>query len=190
MATTQDKGAVSSAPVYVLIRSAEAPLRFVVLNGRGINKFEPAGSGKAVNYKGRYFPDIAVFILETFSDGTVAFKSAIFPNVYLRLEGREGAAGTKVAKGFGTVNGQFGRYSHETFKIVPAPVGVPLPLPPLHAPTIAIESVAFPGRFLRLDADTDVVNVQGVPRTFEHLEIVVLGDRSWKDYELPSTELP
>lgn len=172
--------------MYVLIRSAESPIRYVVLNGSGINKFESAGSGKVENLEGRFFPDTAVFILETFGDGTIAFKSAIFPNVYLRLDGSAAPAGTLVGPGFGIVNAQFGRRSYETFKIVPAPVGVPRIFPPLHAPTVAIESVAFPGRFLRLEAGTAVVNVQAVAAVFEHLEIVVLGDQSWKEYVLPS----
>ncbi|MGE5673821.1 MAG: fascin domain-containing protein [Mycobacterium leprae] len=68
----------------------------------------------------------------------VTFESAAFPNVFLRLDGTGVTART--GPGAGQVNCQFGAKEWEVFRIVRQPNDV-----------ITIESLAFPGVYLRMD---------------------------------------
>ena len=68
----------------------------------------------------------------------VSIRSDAFPNVYLRLSG--GGITHFLPAGGGVVNGQFGCGPWEHFKEVPVGGG-----------RVALESVAFPNVFLRLD---------------------------------------
>ncbi|PJJ59578.1 hypothetical protein CLV45_0997 [Hymenobacter chitinivorans DSM 11115] len=72
------------------------------------------------------------------ADGTFTIGSIAFPGVYLRLDGRN--ITERNAVGVGVVNGQFGAYAWERFRLTPAIDG-----------TFTIESAEFPGVFLRLD---------------------------------------
>jgi len=67
--------------------------------------------------------------------------------------------------GGGEVKAQFGALAWEKYKIVRTTV----------TGAVAIESVAFPGRFLRLGRPDEMANVQGMALELEHFEIVVIG---------------
>lgn len=79
------------------------------------------------------------------SAASVGIASVAFPGVVLRLDGN-GVVVPPIGSGGGTVNAQFGVSLWERFVLHPQPSG-----------TVAIESVAFPGVYLRLDGSGVVV---------------------------------
>ncbi|MEA2875423.1 MAG: hypothetical protein QOF14_619 [Hyphomicrobiales bacterium] len=82
---------------------------------------------------------LVVCLLSTVASAqVVSIRSDAFPNVFLRLDGRGITA--FLPSGGGVVNSQFGCYSWERFREVPVGGG-----------RIALQSVAFPGVYLRLD---------------------------------------
>lgn len=99
---------------------------------------QPAGPGAgAVNCQ------FGVGAQQTFelgpqSDGTVTIGSTVSPNVFLRLDGSN--VRRPAGSGAGVVNCQFTAGPYEKFRLRPQPNG-----------TVAIESAAFPGVFLRMD---------------------------------------
>ncbi|MGG7517207.1 fascin domain-containing protein [Allorhizobium undicola] len=79
------------------------------------------------------------FHIDAREDGSVTIRSNAFPDVYLRLDGKGVAYGQD--NGGGVVNGQYkpaGSYEH--FILRPQADG-----------TVAFESRAFPGLYLRMD---------------------------------------
>ena len=154
--------------VQVAIQSVRFPNRYVRLDGTGVTSITASGGGtvSAATFIGTY----ETFTLVVNSGGTVSFKSTVFSDVFLRLDGTGVAAGQNLPNGGGRVNAQFTARSFERFKIHPKPG---------HAGTfqgiVGIESAAFPGRYLRLDGSTGTVNVQGVFEAYEEFKILVVG---------------
>ncbi|KAF8457104.1 hypothetical protein BDZ91DRAFT_685855 [Kalaharituber pfeilii] len=147
----------SSAP-RVAIMSVKCPDNFVQMDGSEVSSHTPDGSG-SVGVQ----PHVAwheTFELEYYPDSIFAFKSTCFENVYLRAtcDPRKLFPGDRKTSGGGVVNCQYisggpGRCSiQEKFRIY-------------HLGWrgwVAIEPLAFPGRYLSLDAEKRTVTLQGV----------------------------
>ncbi|KAI9782562.1 MAG: hypothetical protein M1839_004806 [Geoglossum umbratile] len=120
----------------ISIRSATFPSTYLRLDGRGITKFNNSGSGRVdcQSYVGSY----EILKLDKHSDNTFGIRSATFANVYLRLDAEKFKKSS--GKGGGNVNCQFGAADYENFRFVDQPDG-----------SKAIESVHFPGVYLRMD---------------------------------------
>ena len=78
--------------------------------------------------------------------------------------------GTNIPSGGGVVNGQFTAHSCKKFCIHKKESESHK-----YKAVVGIESAAFPGRYVRLDAHKGVINVQGVFKSLEELEILVVG---------------
>ncbi|KAF8457103.1 hypothetical protein BDZ91DRAFT_701470 [Kalaharituber pfeilii] len=159
----------SSAP-RVAIMSAGFPDNFVEIYGKDVSSNKPNGSGKVqVQPHVRGHERLE---LECYSDGIVAFKSTRFQNVYLHAScnPRDLAPGDRKPGGGGVVNCQYisegpGRCSiQEKFRIYP--LG--------YRGRVAIEPLAFPGRYLSLDAEKRTVTLQGVRDRQESFYLVFL----------------
>ncbi|KAM6501621.1 hypothetical protein JOM56_001598 [Amanita muscaria] len=152
----------------VALHSKAFPGKYLHIDGRGVTEFVGGGGGKVATQT--YIGTWETFLLERHSDGTVSFRSTVFNDVFLRLDGAQVKQGDKLPDGGGIVNCQFGSLTAERFKIVqknPAK-------PDQYAGVVGIESNEFPGRFLRVNGAKDQVNVQGVMASFEEWEILVV----------------
>lgn len=117
---------------------------YLSLNGNNTKTYNTSGSGVATcqTYVGTW----ERLQCENHADGTFSILSSEFPGVYLRLDGDTLAKNQKKAEnGGGTANCQFWKDSagqgQERFKFHPQSDG-----------TKTIESAAFPGVYLRMDA--------------------------------------
>jgi hypothetical protein len=127
------------------IQSQAFPNVFLRLDGTGVTGFSGPGGGVA-NAQFTAGP-YETFTVEAQPGGGVAFKSAAFPNVYLRLDG-SGLTGFQ-GPGGGVANAQFTAGPWETFTLEPQPDG-----------STTVASTAFSGVYLRLDG-TGVSSPQG-----------------------------
>ncbi|KAM3516547.1 hypothetical protein NHJ13051_009807 [Beauveria bassiana] len=144
---------------------------FLSLDGTGVKAFDGNGSGVAAAQT--YVGSWERLQIENHADGTFSILSSNFPGVYLRLDG----TGLKKFEeaGGGVANTQFyatpPARGYELFKFHPQSDG-----------SKAIESVAFPGVFLRMDGNakkrpdglTGVVNGQFGARSYEKFIVTVL----------------
>ncbi|KAH8834661.1 hypothetical protein DL96DRAFT_1456528 [Flagelloscypha sp. PMI_526] len=149
----------------VAIRSVQSG-KYLSLDGRGITTSAQGGAGTA--FTQTYIGDWETFILHTLPENIIAFESAHFNNVYLRLVAGNVAQGSLVGPGGGKVNGQWGCASREKFHIKRADgdkgkKGI-----------VGIESQSEPGRFLRIQGDANVVNVQGKMGIMEEFEVLIV----------------
>lgn len=99
----------------VAIRSVAFPNHYVRLEAQGVASFTMPGGG-AVKIQS-YIGFNETFILQHNDDKTVSFKSTVFDNVFIRMEGYEVPKDMKVAEGYGLVNAQFSAGSLERFHI-------------------------------------------------------------------------
>ncbi|KAM6493130.1 hypothetical protein JOM56_011264 [Amanita muscaria] len=157
------------AVTRVALHSKAFPDKYLRMDGQGVVKFVGSGGGK-VNTQ-TFIGTFETFILEPQSNGTVSFRSTVFNDVYLRLDGANVKQGDDLLNGGGVVNCQFGSLTSEKFKIVQKKPANPNQ----YAGIVGIESNEFPGRFLRVNGAKDEVNVQGVMGSFEEWEILVVG---------------
>ena len=136
--------------------------KYVSLNGTGVNQTRDAGWPNTVSTMG-HLKSWEIFNLHRNDDGTVSFEASVFPKAYLRLDGTGVTAGS--TSDGGTVNAQFGAFGWEKFHIrrTDDTTGI-----------VAIESAAFPGRYLRADSGNKL-NVQGSVMGWEKFEIEVVG---------------
>jgi len=138
----------------------------IQLNGTGIDTY------REVPYQGtvsttKEATSWETFILHRYDDGTVSFESCAFPNVFLSMDGSNVPAGVITFPGGGSVAAQYTARGWEKFHIRRQDTT---------STVVAIESAAFPERFLRSN-DQDghkVVNVQGRVDTCEKFEVLVL----------------
>ncbi|KIJ93488.1 hypothetical protein K443DRAFT_12832 [Laccaria amethystina LaAM-08-1] len=156
--------------VLVAIQSVASPNHYVRLDGQGVTHLTGPGGG-TVNVQ-TFIGTYETFTLVVNDDGTVSFKSTVFKDVFLRLDATGVAAGNLLGPGGGTVNAQYTapKGGLERFKIHKKddPAGK-------YQGVVGIESAASPGRYLRLDANTNKVNVQGVFKALEEFKILVVG---------------
>jgi len=155
-----------ATPTLVAIRSADARDHFISLDATGLTSFTGAGGG-VVSIKSSVGPN-ETFILQRNDDGTVSFGSTAFDQVFLRMNTDGVPQGENLPQGGGVVNAQYTARSLERFRIQKKAGDQ-------YQGVVGIESAANPGRFLRLDHWEDKVNVQGVAKSLEGLEILVLG---------------
>ncbi|PVG01519.1 hypothetical protein CPB86DRAFT_781312 [Serendipita vermifera] len=144
----------------IAIRSI-ASKKYLSLDGNGLDHTTEQGGGKAKTQN--FVGDWETFIPHEFPDHTIAFESAAFPNVYLRLAPLDISPGHHSEKGGGVVNAQVGSLNYEKFRIKQKD----------QKGAVAIESLEFPGRYLRMDGD--IVNVQGDMGPTEEFELLMLG---------------
>ena len=154
--------------VLVAIESVASPNHYVRLDGSKVTQFLPPGGG-TVNTQS-FIGTYETFTLVENKDGTVSFRSTVFNNVFLRLDGNGVDKDKLYPSGGGTVNAQFTALTLERFKIHKKddPAGK-------YQGVVGIESAAYPGRYLRVDVKANKVNVQGVFRTLEEFKILVVG---------------
>ncbi len=119
------------------IQSAAFPKAYLRMDGTGVAAPVADGGGTVNCQSG-----VAAFetlVEQPQPDGTVALASFSFPNVYLRMDGRGVESTTDT--GAGVVNCAYGVGPWEKFNERPQPDG-----------TVALESAAFPGVYLRMAA--------------------------------------
>ena len=150
------------------IRSVAFPDHYIGLEATGVTQFTAAGAGqvKTPTYVGTH----ETFLLQKNDDNTVSFKSTVFNNVYIRLDGSNLPKDTGIPSGGGVVNGQYTADIWEKFHIHKKGDEFHQ-----YKAGVGIESAAFPGRYLRMDAHNGIVNVQGVFESLEEFEILVIG---------------
>jgi hypothetical protein len=154
--------------VLVAIQSVASPNHYVRLDGQGVTSFTGSGGG-TVNVQ-TFNETYETYTLVVNDNGTVSFRSTVFNNVFLRLNSTGVTAGELLGPGGGTVNAQYTARSLEQFKIHKKDAQ-----PGTYQGIVGIESAADPGRYLRLDASKNIVNVQGVFKTLEEFKILVVG---------------
>ena len=98
----------------VCIRSGRYPSVYLHMDGRGITQPMPGGGGGKVRCQ-LGVTNWARLRVHTKSDGTVAFESVQFPNVYMRMDGHNITQFS--GDGGGIVNCQFGASTWEHFRI-------------------------------------------------------------------------
>jgi phospholipase C len=127
------------------IQSTFFPNIYLRMDGTGVTSFDGAGAG-TVNCQ--YGPGPwTSFKVRPQADGTFAFESAAFPNVFLRLDGADVPASMA---GGGKVNCQYGAHPYEKQWLRAQPNG-----------SFSFESSAFPNIFLRLVTGSGVTAATG-----------------------------
>jgi hypothetical protein len=121
------------------LRSQAFVNAYLRIDGSGISAPNARGAGTVNCQSG--VADFEVLEEEAQADGTVALASVAFPNVYVRMDGSGVTSPT--ADGAGVVNCAFGTGPWEKFHRRVQPDG-----------SVAYESAAFPGVYLRMDGRT------------------------------------
>ncbi|KAI9865405.1 MAG: hypothetical protein M1813_002295 [Trichoglossum hirsutum] len=134
---------------FVSIRSQAFPGTYIKADGTAVTQVITEGGGQVsgttiVNPFSRW-------LIEKRIDGTVAIRCPAYDDVYLRLDGRFDAY---AEHGSGVVNLQYTAGPYCLFRFAPQSDGA-----------VAIESVEFPGRFLRIE--NTLVNAQFGAGAFE-----------------------
>lgn len=137
---------------------------FLSLDGTGVSAWNANGVGSAGAQK--VLASWETLQIENHANGTFSILSSRFPGIYLRLDGRD----VKEAKpaGVGLANCQYytegPARGYELFKFHPQTDG-----------SKTIESVAFPGVFLRVDGTgKGVVNGQWGAKSYERFIVTAL----------------
>lgn len=129
-----DLAALGNTPITIL--STTFPSVYLRMDGSGVTTWNGSGSG-IVNCQFGAGPYEKFKVLPQ-ADGSFAFASATFSNVYLRMDAAE-LPKIPGGPGGGTVNCQVNVGTHETFKLLPQAGG-----------SFSFESTFFPNSFLRL----------------------------------------
>ena len=121
------------------LQSKAFPNAYLRIDGTGVSA-PTSGGGGTVNCQSGV-ADFEAIEERPQPDGTIALASVSFPNVFLRIDG----SGVRSASdgGVGTVNCQFGAGPWEKFHKRTQSDG-----------TVVFESAAFPGVYLRMDAQS------------------------------------
>ncbi|HET7433682.1 MAG TPA: hypothetical protein VFN10_03100 [Thermoanaerobaculia bacterium] len=136
----KERGKETNADVHrdgpYAFESRQFPGVYLRMDGRDVRQFEGNGSGivNAQFTAGSW----EYFYIRRQERGTVAIESAAFPNVFLRMDGRDVVA--HVDDGAGVVNCQASAGPYELFRIREEEDDV-----------VTLESAEFPGVYLRLD---------------------------------------
>ncbi|MFE2870242.1 MULTISPECIES: hypothetical protein [unclassified Embleya] len=129
----------------ITIRSTFFQNIYLRMDGTGVATSTNNGAG-TVNCQ--YGPGAwTTYKVHPQTDGSYAFESAAFPNVFLRMDGT-GVPATMA--GGGTVNCQYGAGPYEKFKARAQADG-----------SFSFESAAFPGTYLRLVTGSGVTAATG-----------------------------
>ncbi|KAF8451588.1 hypothetical protein BDZ91DRAFT_686911 [Kalaharituber pfeilii] len=152
------------APTLVALKSVAFRDRYVQMNGECVKSYVERGGG-SVRVQ-TFVAGWETFQLERHPDGAVSFKSTCFLNVYMRAEARGLGPGQFWNDGGGVVNCQYGCGALEKFWIRGAG----------NQGEVAIEPVANPGRYIRLDGNYyQAICLQGVRSHWEKFYLVILG---------------
>lgn len=129
----------------ITIQSTHYPNVYLRMDGTGVTTATDNGEG-TVNCQYGTGPWTS-FVVRPQADGTYAFESAAFPNVFLRMDGN--GVPTTMAGG-GTVNCQFGAGPWEKYNLLPQPDG-----------SFSFGSAAFPNIYLRMVTGSGVTTATG-----------------------------
>jgi hypothetical protein len=122
----------------ITIRSAFFPHAHLRMDGTAVTSLTSSGGG-TVNCQYGPASSWESYRVHLQSDGSVALESVAFPHVYLRMDGT--GVTSLTSSGGGTVNCQYGGAgAYEKFRVLDQADG-----------SVALESVAFPKVFLRMD---------------------------------------
>ncbi|KAF8461554.1 hypothetical protein BDZ91DRAFT_737077 [Kalaharituber pfeilii] len=157
------KDTISSTlvPTRVAIKSVAFERRYVSMNSAGVKSFSEGGGG-TVDVE-MTVHEREIFELERHPDDVVAFRGSCFPNVYIRADACGLGPGDFSWVGGGKVNFQYSCGEREKFRIHRAG----------DQGEVAIESVAFPGRYLRLDGlMQDAITLQGKLNWWEKFYLI------------------
>ena len=148
----------------VAIKSVLFKNRYVQMDGQGLKSFDKSGGGRV---------GVQTFIAgwETFElvrhpeENVVSFKAVCFDNLYIRADPDGLQEGSSPGCGGGIINCQYGCGTKEKFRLRRAG----------EQGELAIESVEFSGRYLRMDGnDLDGINLQGVITLWEKFHLMVV----------------
>jgi hypothetical protein len=122
----------------ISIRSAIFPNCYLRMDGTGIKAYADKGAGRVDCQT--FAGPMETLMIHVSDDKPNEFSigSSYFENVYLRMDASTFTQAS--TNGGGVVNCQYGSKEWEKFRFVPQPDG-----------TKAIESIHFPGKFLRMD---------------------------------------
>ncbi|KAL2197725.1 hypothetical protein P885DRAFT_34743 [Corynascus similis CBS 632.67] len=123
----------------VTIESERFPGSYLRIDGQGVNTPLKDGGG-VVNCQNHVGPYEIFNIVNYPEENTFAILSTAFRNVFLRMDGSDVKHGPPYPKGAGKVNCQDGAHAYEKFRFRDLEGGIK-----------AIESVHFPGVFLRME---------------------------------------
>ncbi|KAF8463323.1 hypothetical protein BDZ91DRAFT_732018 [Kalaharituber pfeilii] len=159
--TYKDTISSTLVPTRVAIRSLAFHNRYVSMNGVGVKSFSEGGGG-TVNVQTAVH-EWEIFELERYPDNVVAFRGSCFPNVYIRADACGLGPGHFPWGGGGKVNCQYSCGEWEMFRIHRAG----------DQGEVAIESVAFPERYFRLDGNRlDAITLQGKLNWWEKFYLI------------------
>lgn len=152
-----------SRPVIIL--STQFKDVFLRMDGNGITAASNSDAG-TVNCQ-KTLSATAQFMIHETGTHIFSFESVAFPGVYLRMDG--GNVKSRTNTGAGKVNCHFGAQEWEQFR-----------LNELHDGSYAIESIAFPNVYLRMDGsnpdgkkeDFGTVNCQAGITSYERFYIL------------------
>ncbi|KAF8455594.1 hypothetical protein BDZ91DRAFT_852749 [Kalaharituber pfeilii] len=152
-------GLESSSMPCVAMMSSQLPNKFVRMNSNEVSPYGPRDNGIVSVNHNVWIHEI--FVLKYYPGDIIAFQSRFFRNFYLRATCDCSDLSPGIAKeaGGGVVDcryireGSSGCSIQEKFRI--RRLGV-------YQQLVAIESVAFPGRYLSLDGESGTVTLQGV----------------------------
>lgn len=122
----------------LLIQSVVFKRVFLRMDGKGIRT--PSGSGAGNVNCQKSLTTTCVFKLHQEKNGTFTIESVEYPGVFLRMDGSNVKSFS--GSGSGSVNCQFNAAEWEHFRLLEQKDG-----------SFAIESVAFPNVYLRMDGD-------------------------------------
>ncbi|MEU6235155.1 hypothetical protein [Kitasatospora sp. NPDC047058] len=129
----------------ITIQSTHYPNVYLRMDGTGVTAFADSGAGTVNCQYGT--GSRTSFRVRPQSDGTYAFESVAFPNVFLRMDG---AGVPSTMAGGGTVNCQFGAYPYEMYHLLPQPDG-----------SFSFGSATFPNIYLRMVTGSGVTTATG-----------------------------
>lgn len=124
-------------PIVRTIASVQFPGVYLQMDGDGVTHTRPGQGNLTIGHGGGPLDQFKLSPPPASGDYVTTIQSAAFPDVYMRMDGH-GLSPSKLNGGI--VNKNKGVAAYEMFIIRPQPDGK----------TVAIESQAFPGVFLRL----------------------------------------
>lgn len=138
-----DLGKLGDTPIT--IQSTFFPNIYLRMDGTGVTSFTDSGGG-TVNCQYGTGPWTG-YKVRPQADGSYAFESVAFPNVFLRMDGT-GVPATMA--GGGKVNCQYGAHPYEKYHLRAQADG-----------SFSFESAAFPGTYLRMVTGSGVTTATG-----------------------------
>ncbi|MFF4174061.1 hypothetical protein [Streptomyces sp. NPDC001744] len=138
-----DLAKLGDAPIT--IQSTFFPNVYLRMDGTGVTSFAGPGAGTVDCQYGT--GPWTSYKVRPQADGSYAFESTAFPNVFLRMDG---AGVPATMAGGGKVNCQYGAHPYEKYTLRPQADG-----------SFSFESATFPGIYLRMVTGSGVTAATG-----------------------------